>query len=177
MERDRRGRFHSWVSMIPWRRKWQPTPVFLPWKFYGQRSLAGCSPWGRRVRHNWVTFTFCSQSLEHCLTLGKQSINTYELTSGSFCHQQSCADTVLGPWLRQGIYSVYKGQPPLWLESSWRTRPGTRNDTCQCFHCSTNNTGNKRRQCLGIKENSTEAMISGSAFLMHGRWAVHLRKW
>ena len=29
-----------------WRRKWQPTPVFLPGKFHGQRTLVGCSPWG-----------------------------------------------------------------------------------------------------------------------------------
>ena len=34
------------VGKIPWRRKWQPIPVFLPEKFYGQRSLAGYSPWG-----------------------------------------------------------------------------------------------------------------------------------
>ena len=32
---------------IPWRRKWQPAPVFLPGKFHRQRSLAGYSPWGR----------------------------------------------------------------------------------------------------------------------------------
>ena len=31
---------------IPWRRKWQSTPVFLPEKSHGQRSLVGCSPWG-----------------------------------------------------------------------------------------------------------------------------------
>ena len=31
----------SWVGKIPWRRKWQPTPVFLPGKSHGQRSLAG----------------------------------------------------------------------------------------------------------------------------------------
>ena len=30
-----------------WRRKWQPTPVLLPGKSHGQRSLVGCSPWGR----------------------------------------------------------------------------------------------------------------------------------
>src|SRR5574337_407202 len=30
-----------------WRRKWHPTPVLLPGKFHGQRSLIGCSPWGR----------------------------------------------------------------------------------------------------------------------------------
>ena len=38
--------FKPWVWKIPWRRKWQPTPVFSPGKFHGQRSLAGCSPWG-----------------------------------------------------------------------------------------------------------------------------------
>ena len=33
-----------WIQKIPWSRKWQLTPVFLPGKFHGQRSLAGCSP-------------------------------------------------------------------------------------------------------------------------------------
>ena len=42
----RRHRFNSWVRKIPWRRKWQPIPVFLPGEFHGQRSLAGYSPWG-----------------------------------------------------------------------------------------------------------------------------------
>ena len=45
---DRPG-FDPWVGKIPWRRKWQPTPVFLPGKSHGRRSLAGYSPWGRRV--------------------------------------------------------------------------------------------------------------------------------
>ena len=36
----RRLRFDSWVRKIPWRRKWQPTPVFLPGESHGQRSLA-----------------------------------------------------------------------------------------------------------------------------------------
>ena len=40
--------FNSWFGKIPWRRKWHPTPVFLPRKSHGQRSLAGCSPWGRK---------------------------------------------------------------------------------------------------------------------------------
>ena len=34
------------LRRFPWRRKWQPTPVFLPGKFHGQRSLMGYSPWG-----------------------------------------------------------------------------------------------------------------------------------
>ena len=37
-----------WVRKIPWRRKWLPTPVILPGESHGQRSLAGCLPWGRQ---------------------------------------------------------------------------------------------------------------------------------
>ena len=33
---------------FPWRRKWQPTPVFLPGEYHGQRSLVGYSPWGHK---------------------------------------------------------------------------------------------------------------------------------
>ena len=43
---DSRHRFDPWVGKIPWSRKWQPTLVFLPGKFHGQRSLAGYSAWG-----------------------------------------------------------------------------------------------------------------------------------
>ena len=39
-------RFDAWVRRIPWRRKWQPTPGFLPGKSHGQRSLVDYSPWG-----------------------------------------------------------------------------------------------------------------------------------
>ena len=35
--------FDSWAGKIPWRRKWQPTPVFLPGEFHGQRNLEGYS--------------------------------------------------------------------------------------------------------------------------------------
>jgi len=38
--------FDSWFRKIPSRRKWQPTPVFLPGESCGQRRLAGYSPWG-----------------------------------------------------------------------------------------------------------------------------------
>ena len=49
--------------VIVWRRQWQPSPVLLPAKSHGQRSLVGRSPWGpRRVGYDWATwlslFTF-----------------------------------------------------------------------------------------------------------------------
>ena len=40
---------------MPWRRKWQPIPVFLPGKSHGQRSLVGYNPWDRRIGHSLVT--------------------------------------------------------------------------------------------------------------------------
>ena len=55
-KRRRRHEFDPWVGKIPWRRKQQPTPVFLPGKSHGQRSLVGNSPWGlKRVGYNLVT--------------------------------------------------------------------------------------------------------------------------
>ena len=46
--RLKRCGFDPWVGRIPWRRKWQLTPVFLPGKFHGQKSLAGYSSWGHK---------------------------------------------------------------------------------------------------------------------------------
>ena len=50
----RRHRFDPWVK-ISWRRRWQPTPIFLLGKSCGKRSLADYSPCGWRVQHDWVT--------------------------------------------------------------------------------------------------------------------------
>ena len=49
-------RFNPWVGKIPWRRKWQPPPVFLPRKFQEQRSLVGYSPRGQSQTwlSNWM---------------------------------------------------------------------------------------------------------------------------
>ena len=58
----RRFRLCPWVGKIPWRRKWQPTPVFLPGKPHGQRSLVGYSPQGhKRVRCNLATACMLSR--------------------------------------------------------------------------------------------------------------------
>ena len=46
--RHKRLKFNPWVRKIPWRRAWQPTPVFLPGESPGQRKLVGYRPWGLR---------------------------------------------------------------------------------------------------------------------------------
>ena len=52
MQEMQETQVQSWVSKSPWRRKWQPTPVFLPGKFNRQKRLVGYSPWGHRVGHD-----------------------------------------------------------------------------------------------------------------------------
>ena len=56
----------AWVRKIPWRRKWQASPVFLPGKSHGRRSLVGCSPWVARswTRLSDFTFSFHFHALE-----------------------------------------------------------------------------------------------------------------
>ena len=57
----------SLFIFMHWRRKWQPTPVFLPGKSHGRRSLVGCSSWGvskSRTRLSDFTFTFHFHALE-----------------------------------------------------------------------------------------------------------------
>ena len=45
---ETRHRFSPWVEKIPWRREWQPTPIYMPEEFHGQRSLVNYSPWGHK---------------------------------------------------------------------------------------------------------------------------------
>ena len=57
----RRPRFHHWGRKILWRTEWQPTPVFLPAEFRGQRSLLGYNPRSRIELDmaEWLTFSLC----------------------------------------------------------------------------------------------------------------------
>ena len=63
--RCRRRRFNPWVRKIPWRRAWQPTPVFLPGESHGQRGLVGYSPRGQGVGHDWSDWARRDTQREH----------------------------------------------------------------------------------------------------------------
>ena len=67
--RPNRCGFDPWVGKIPWKRKWKPTPAFLPGESHGQRSLAGYSPRGhKKVRHNLATKPSPLQSHKNLLS-------------------------------------------------------------------------------------------------------------
>ena len=69
---DLRGLVGSLCREGPWRRKWQPTPGFLPRESHGQRTLAGCCPWGR-----------------------KESDTTEQARARTHTHTHTCCDTCI----------------------------------------------------------------------------------
>ena len=62
-----RPRSNRWVRKVPWRRAWSPTPGFVPGKCRGQSSLAGYSPWGRGVGHDWATHSHVHYAAVGCV--------------------------------------------------------------------------------------------------------------
>ena len=70
------GYVSSNVGLIPGERKWQPTPEFLPGKSQGQRSLAGCSPWGHKESN--ITERL-RMSTHACLSGNVLGIKVYEV--------------------------------------------------------------------------------------------------
>ena len=95
----RRPRFNPWVGKIPWRRKWQPAPVFLPGKFHGQRGLAGYSSWNQRVRYTEpLTLDVNGSSVWWRIVSVSWNIHSYH------CHLAGLAwpagpSTLFTPWM------------------------------------------------------------------------------
>ena len=85
--RYKKCRFSLWVGKIPWRRKWQPTLVFLPGESQGNRSLVDYSPWGCKESNmtEWLglhTCTYISQfHLSTNLSKGTRATSAFWLLS------------------------------------------------------------------------------------------------
>ena len=126
--------FDLWIKKIPWRREWLPIPVFLPRDFYGQKNLVGYSPWGCRVRCDWVTNTFtfivdlqccvsfkctprlfiyayaaaAAKSLQSCLTL----CNPMDYSPPGFSvHEILQAKILVWAAILQGIFPTQRSNP------------------------------------------------------------------
>ena len=85
--RPKRCRFNPWVRKIPWRRAWQPTPVFLPGESHGQRSLVGYRPWSCKeleiteaTKHAYIDFPLNFIS-SYYLLVYRNAIDLFMLTS------------------------------------------------------------------------------------------------
>ena len=84
--------YELWVRKIIWRRKWQPTPIFLPGQSHGQRSLTGYSPWG----YDLVTVTVTVR--------GRQWQPTPALLPGKSYGRRILVGC--SPWGRKGLDTI-----------------------------------------------------------------------
>ena len=80
----RRHKFDPWIRKIHWRRKWQSTPVFLPGKFHGHRSLVDFSPWGHKEsdKTEHTCGHACVHTHTHTPTLTLKKLNEYQPGQG-----------------------------------------------------------------------------------------------
>ena len=106
----RRHRRLGFSGKIPWSRKWQPTPVFLPAEFHGQRSLAVCSPWGCKeldpieATENICIYTHCILKAVFFSAKPPPSLSknikrsTFEVKKTQFFSLHTSVSTVIVTW-------------------------------------------------------------------------------
>ena len=103
--RHKRHRFNPWAGKIPWRRKWQPAPVFFPGKFHGQRSLVGYSPWGHKELDTivWLNWTelYPTMSLLGIYTRGKVHMKASEQRHTLYYYVQ-----IFFSWAQKSLQAV-----------------------------------------------------------------------
>ena len=124
------------AGKIPWRRKWQCTPAFLPGEFYGQRSLEGCSPRGHK-----------ESDTTELLRLQAQSSKRFRIAVVSWvCSPKWCWSSnvkweceliwkwgLLWWWVKMGSFgwaSVFTKMGKFWLKYSWHTVLHSRQGHC-----------------------------------------------
>ena len=134
------------LSGIPWRKGWQPTPIFLPGEFYGQRSLVGYNPWGGKSQtqlsdqhYSFLTY-FCKRIEESFYSIptipapwdstGSTSLTVHTLASfdGELGWLGPCAFLLL--WtLSMGVFQKHKGKTGLTSArmSQWEKRHSSYN--------------------------------------------------
>ena len=113
--RDIGSGLDSWIGKIPWRRAWQPTPVFLPGEFQRQRSLAGNSPQGHKELDTIeATEHSCTSLLNQLPTpdfftshISLKSITFLPTTIKSFSLEDCMASHLISHYSHTELFSIY----------------------------------------------------------------------
>ena len=111
MQEMRETWLDPWVRKVPWRRKWQPAPEFLPGKLHGQRSLAGYSPWGHKESLRTDRASMCARA-QHTKVPRPPTSDFYLLLSLKYQLQLLPAFPFLHPTPTAFIESVLPLVPP-----------------------------------------------------------------
>ena len=110
-----------WSGRAPWKRKWQPTPGFLPGEFHGQRSLVGYSPWGRQ-ESVWL----CTHT-QHVI---KSSVVLLTLLSpNGLCNPMDCSPP------GSSVHGVLQARILEWVAISFSRGSSRLRDQTQVLHC------------------------------------------
>ena len=134
--------FDSWVGKIPFRREWQPTPVFLPGEFHEQRSVVGYSPWGHKESDKIEDLT------QHTHTIGESGVFKHKsVTLLVLEHlQESCT-----------LPQLSVSRLPLPCKSEW-TQVWLRNKTTRTSDLAT------MEQLLWVSKSRDITILSSSTF-------------
>ena len=113
-------RFYHWVGKITWSRKWWPSPVFLPGKFHGQRSLVGYSPWDQKE----LDTTEHTHIHTHTHILFMSGIVYWTLSVNDYIVQEKY-DRIYGCQKKQNLYRIKLFSRNTWasVDRRWRQTP------------------------------------------------------
>ena len=119
----RKAAFDPWVGKIPWRRKWQPTPVFLPGKSHGERNLAGYSPWVTKSQ-TWLSYWAHAHILKSVQPLWEYIRSLLTIAhvyfrslapGGTYCPRCCWWDVaVMKDWKRMGLPGYRRFRVAMW---------------------------------------------------------------
>ena len=134
----RRRRFDPWIGIIPWCRKWQLTPVFLPGKFRGQRSLESYSQWGCKdldMTNHTRTITFAFPCvLSEKTPCQSDFIVLMKCSRWSLCSQNVLFTKIIAVVRLQGCIITVSGHNCLPLRAMRAESQSAFSYSSLCFH-------------------------------------------
>ena len=98
---------HDWATspslftFMHWRRKWQPTPLFLPGESQGRGSLVGCCLWSHTVRHDWSDLAAAAAAARHAVNRARAIMPHGKQPLGLMC-----------TWEKRAEYQIGSLEPP-----------------------------------------------------------------
>ena len=186
----RRCGFHPWVGKIPWRRAWQPTPVFWPGKSHGQRSLEGYNSWG--CKESDTTWQLNNKSkgsqlyiiIFHLANGWRHTAYTGPSNVQPALHIRGCRTR----WYQRPTMPFYTRNFSIWgflyPWGSWKQGPCIWRDNCNLYSLTVNTVPSLVRQangqassCLSSSKEKSSLVVRPIPFHKYLGLSVTCRSW